>query len=190
MRRVAEELDTGAASLYAHFSDKEEIVEAVIDRVIGEIPLPEKIDPERWQVQLKQIALDSRAIFRRHGNIAQATLGTIPTGEHALPLIDKMLGILLAGGVRPQIAAWSVDMLGLYVSATATEESLETTDPAIDHEDQAFYVQLRKFWAAQPTDRFPHLALMAEALTSGDGNERYEFGLDMLLRGIATTIDP
>src|ERR1700722_11451930 len=65
MRRVAEELDTGAASLYAHFSDKEEIVEAVVDRVIGEVPLPERIDPERWQAQLKQIALDSRAVFRR-----------------------------------------------------------------------------------------------------------------------------
>jgi AcrR family transcriptional regulator len=189
MRRVAEELGTGAASLYAHFADKKEIVEAVLDRVIGEVPLPKRIDPKRWQAQLKQIALDSRAVFQRHGNIAQATLGSIPTGEHALPLIDKMLGILLAAGVSPQTAAWSIDILGLYVSATATEESLEATDLAVGHEDRSFYVQLREFWAAQPTDRFPHLAPMAEALTSGDGDQRYEFGLDILLRGIASTLD-
>jgi hypothetical protein len=151
--------------------------------------LPDQIDPRRWQTQLKQIALDARAVFQRHGNIAQATLGTIPTGEHALPLIDKMLGILLAAGVSPQTAAWSIDILGLYISATATEESLEATDPAGDHEDPSFYVQLREFWAAQPMDRFPHLAPMAEALTSGDGNQRYEFGLDVLLRGIASTLE-
>lgn len=189
MRRLAEELDTGAASLYAHFADKEEIVEAVLDRVIGEVPLPEQIDPGRWQAQLKQIALDSRAVFRRHKNIAQATLGIIPTGEHALPLIDKLLGILLAGGVSPQIAAWSIDLLGLYISATAAEESIEATSPALDHEAQTFYVQLREFWAAQPTDRFPHLAPMADVLTTGSGDKRYEFGLDVLLRGIAATLE-
>ena len=41
MRRIAEELDTGPASLYAHVSGKEELLDLVLDRVIGEIELPE-----------------------------------------------------------------------------------------------------------------------------------------------------
>ena len=40
MRRVAVELSTGAASLYAHVANKEELVELLYDEVVGEIPIP------------------------------------------------------------------------------------------------------------------------------------------------------
>ena len=43
MRRVAQGLDTGPASLYAHVSNKEELHELMADRVLGEVPLPRSI---------------------------------------------------------------------------------------------------------------------------------------------------
>src|SRR5689334_4092199 len=42
MRAVGQALGTGAASLYAHVASKDELLELVIERVIGEVPdLPE-----------------------------------------------------------------------------------------------------------------------------------------------------
>src|SRR6185295_17980549 len=48
MRRLAQELDAGAASLYWHVGDKEELLNLLLDRIVGETPVPEP-DPENWQ---------------------------------------------------------------------------------------------------------------------------------------------
>jgi AcrR family transcriptional regulator len=189
MRRVADDLGTGPASLYAHVADKDEMVAAVLDRVISEVSIPDPIDPERWQEQLKEIARSARATFGRHRDIARASLGTVPTGEGALPGMNAMVGILLAGGVSPQVASLSVDILALYFTASAFEESLETL-PVGEAASAAFQEELKSFLVGLPADRFPHLVAMAEPLTSGDGNDRFEFGLDLLVRGIASTVKP
>jgi AcrR family transcriptional regulator len=187
MRRVADALGTGPASLYAHVADKDEMVAAVLDRVLSEVTIPDPIDPERWQDQLKEIARSAREVFGRHRDIARASLGNIPTGEGALPGMNAMVGILLAGGVSPQVASLSVDILALYLTASAFEESLETF-PVGEEESVAFHEELKGFFASLPPDRFPYLVALADPLTSGDGDHRFEFGLDLLVRGIASTV--
>jgi AcrR family transcriptional regulator len=189
MRRVADELGTGQASLYAHVADKDEMVAAVLDRVLGEMTVPDPIDPARWQEQLKEIAWSARTTFGRHRDIARASLGNIPTGEGALPGMNAMVGILLAGGVSPQVASLSVDILALYVTASAFEESLETF-PRGEKESAEFHEELKNFFSSLPADRFPHLVALAEPMTSGSGDHRFEFGLDLLVRGIASTVKP
>jgi len=187
MRRVADELNTGPASLYAHVADKDEMVAAVLDRITSEITIPDPIDPARWQEQLKEIVGSARATYGRHRDIARASLGNVPTGEGALPCMNAMVGILLAGGVSPQVASLSVDILALYCTASAFEESLETF-PTGEEASAAFHEQLKNFFSSLPADRFPYLVAMAEPLTSGDGDHRFEFGLDLLVRGIASTV--
>jgi len=49
MRRVADELGTGAASLYWHVGSKDGLLDLVMDQVIGEQRVPEP-EPERWPV--------------------------------------------------------------------------------------------------------------------------------------------
>jgi AcrR family transcriptional regulator len=187
MRRVADELGTGPASLYAHVEDKDEMVAAVLDRIVSEVDVPDPIDPDHWQDQLKAIMRSVRATYGRHRDIARASLGNVPTGEGTLPLMDTMVGILLAGGISPRVASLSVDILSLYVTATAFEESLESFPAADDASSTQFHEELKNFFASLPADRFPHLVAMAEPLTSGDGDHRFEFGLDLLVRGIAST---
>ena len=48
MRAVAEELGTGAGSLYWHVRGKEELLNLMVDRVIGALEVPDP-DPPRWQ---------------------------------------------------------------------------------------------------------------------------------------------
>src|SRR5262245_40912566 len=53
MRRVAQQLETGPASLYAHVANKEELDELMLDAVLGDVPALEP-DPARWTEQVKE----------------------------------------------------------------------------------------------------------------------------------------
>lgn len=45
---------------------------------------------------------------------------------------------------------------------------------------------MRQYFAALPVDRFPNVVSLAGPLTAGsEGDERFEFGLDVLVRGLA-----
>jgi AcrR family transcriptional regulator len=52
MRRLAKALDVEAASLYAHVASKDELVDAVLDRVLAEVPVPEPGDDSRASLAL------------------------------------------------------------------------------------------------------------------------------------------
>src|SRR5262245_57204067 len=81
MRRVAEELGTGPASLYWHVASKDALIDLIIDRVAGEIALPEP-DPDHWQEQLRTWLLEVRGVFHRHPGVAALTLGRLPVGPN------------------------------------------------------------------------------------------------------------
>jgi hypothetical protein len=44
------------------------------------------------------------------------------------------------------------------------------------------------YYLSLPPDRFPNLTSLADVLTSGDGDDRFEFGLEMLVYGIASYV--
>ena len=183
MRRVAQELDTGAASLYAHVSNKDELIEEVLDLVYAEIELEEP-DPQRWEEQIKGHLRRSRAVLTGHGNLARAAMAAnVPVTPHALDNAEAMLAILRAGGLDEQTAAYGVDVLALYVTATAFEESSRGGFSEADHD--AFTERITGYFSSIPADRYPMITTMAAALTRNVGDERFEFGLEILVGGLA-----
>src|SRR5690242_21392900 len=74
MRRVAEELGTGAASLYWHVGSKDGLLDLVLDEIIGEQEVPDP-EPERWADQLKDVAHDLRRTILRHRHAVRRSIG-------------------------------------------------------------------------------------------------------------------
>lgn len=185
MRRVAGELGTGAASLYAHVAHKEELLELVFDAVVGEIPLPEP-DPRRWQEQVRQLWLDSHAALARNGDIARVALGRIPLGPHALQIAECTMAILRAGAVPDRAVAWAVDVVGLYVAANAVEGALHVDQQRAGRDSAEYFAQVERHMAGLPPARFPTIVALAGMMTTGDGEERFAFGLDLIIRGLAS----
>jgi AcrR family transcriptional regulator len=183
MRAVAERLGTGPASLYAHVSGKDELLALIIDRLAGDIALPVPgVAP--WQEQLKDAIRAMRRMLGEHRDLARASLGNIPTGPNALRLINAVLGVLRDAGLPDQVIAYAVDILPLYATATAYEESLYTAKELPD-EGEAFIAEMRRYFSSLPVDRFPHIVALAVPLTTNDSPDaRFEFGLDALVRGI------
>lgn len=184
MRRVAGELDTGAASLYAHVAGKDELLDLVFDQVMGEIPLPEP-DPERWQEQATQLWTDSHAALARNGDIARVALGRVPLGPHALRLAEVTMTVLRGGGVPDQAVAWAVDVVGLYVAANAIEGALTVALQRAGDDPAEYYSRIATYIAALPAERLPTTAALGPLLTTGAGQERFAFGLRLIVQGLA-----
>src|SRR5262245_65716738 len=91
MRRVAEELDTGAASLYWHVGSKDGLLDLVMEEVIGEQEVPDA-EPERWQEQIKEVARNMRETILRHRDIVRVSIGRIPMGPNALRSEERRVG--------------------------------------------------------------------------------------------------
>lgn len=185
MRRIAEELGSGAGALYWHVENKEQIVQLVFDRVIGELPLPE-VDPANWQEQIKQAARDAREAMNRHPGLAQLSFGRIPLGPNALRYIEWHLSVLRAGGLPDRVAALAGDLIHLYVDSFAYEECVGMSPPSGNKGSIADFIgELRGYLESLPPDRFPNITALAEPLTAGGPDVRFEFGLDILVSGLA-----
>ncbi|TNY36454.1 TetR/AcrR family transcriptional regulator [Thermomonospora catenispora] len=188
MRRVAQELGTGPASLYAHVSDKDELLELVADRIAGQIPLLEP-DPDRWQDQIRESARAARRVWRSYADICRVFLGRIPTGENQLRVAENHLAIMRAGGVPDQIAAWFVDRLALLVTSDVLEEAVFVAKVREGWDPAEYFAQVRGYFRSLPPDRFPHIVSMTDHLMNADGDQRFEFGLELMIRGLASYVE-
>ncbi len=180
MRRLASELDTGPASLYVYIRNRDELLNALFDRIGGMVEL-ETPDPARWREQLHRLVNGLLAVMEEHRGIARVAVANVPTGENALRTADNLMGLLLAGGVRPRDAAWACDILPLITTAAAVETA--TYQERGDEQD-AIAGELEAVFRAISPDRFPNLARYGEELTSGNGEERFHFAIDTFLDGL------
>ncbi len=190
MRRVGEELGTGAASLYWHVRNKGELLQLVFEQVTDEVVLPTP-DPSRWQEQLRDLARDMRATLQRHRDVARISLGRIPAGPTIAKLTEWLFELLRPVGIPDRVIAYYGDLAGLYVGAYAFEEGLGLASPTGEDLPADQIVQMFKDYVSSlPEDRFPQTRASIDLLFGGDANERFDFGIDVIIRGIETYADP
>ena len=188
MRRVAADLGTGAASLYAHVANKDELLKLAIDRVFAHMEFPEP-DPDLWVEQLREAMRETRRLLQTHPGLARAMLGQVPMGPNGLRLIEGFMGLLRAGDLPDKVAAWAGDVVSLYVVASVFEDDIrysthgETSLEAV----QAWAEEMKGYIKSLPTSVFPNMVALAEPLfETGGADGRFEFGLDLMLRGLAS----
>lgn len=184
MRRISQELNTGPASLYAHVGSKDELVELLLDRVCQDLELPVP-DPEHWQRQVKDFLTRSRDNLVAHNDLAKAALvANIPMSPHQLDTAEALIALLRAGGLPDQVIAYGTDLLAMYVSASAYEASLRQGPDMSPEQADAYLQGVREFFGSLPPDRYPALLAMIAPMTRAVGDERWEFGLDVILAGM------
>ena len=183
MRRVAQRLNTGAASLYAYVSGKDELLELVFDELVGEVALPEP-DPARWREQLYELLLEFHGVFLAHRDAALAGLGRIPTSPKTLRAAETMVAIMRAGGLSDRVIALGLDQLILYVSASAFEQGLYEHGEMTPEDVAQYFEEIHAYYSSLPAQQYPVLASIADDMTGFDGDDRLRFGIDALIAGL------
>ena len=183
MRRLAQELDTGAASLYVYLRNTAELHAAVLDELLGEVDLSAG---GGWRERLVAILDSYTEVLFRYPSLARSALVSWPSGPHFLALMEALLAALDDGLVPGGRAAWAVDLILLHVTASAVEQSTRIESGGAEDEWNAMAGAVQSV----PPEQFPHLAALGPDMVSGPGGARQKWALDVLLNGVLHTPRP
>ena len=113
----------GAASLYWHVRDKEELLGLLLDRIVGEASVPDP-DPENWREQVKELARENRRLLQSHRDAARSRSAgsrSARTRSRCSSATSPCSGRRAAAAV----IALAADMFALFVGGFAFEESMD-----------------------------------------------------------------
>lgn len=192
MRRIARELGVGAMSLYWHVSSKDELQMLMLDEVQPAAP---DLSGD-WRADLAAFARIARQGMLRHPWAIDYLISGPPVGPNDTRSTDQLLAALEGLGLDIKTTAWVGMTIATYVAGAVLREIQEIRW----HRDAALTMaamtpeeaeSLRQQWQGEHGDpvKYPHMArLMAERIDPDSPetrDERFEFGLDCLLDGIA-----
>jgi AcrR family transcriptional regulator len=107
LRELARAVEAYPAVIYHHVGDRDAVVNAVVDRVVGLIELPREQLP--WQEWFTELLAGLRAVLRTYPGCARRLALFGPSVEAATRTIDAGVGVLLAAGFgRESVLAYNL----------------------------------------------------------------------------------
>jgi AcrR family transcriptional regulator len=192
MRRIAKELDVGVMSLYWHVADKEQLLDLMLDAIEGEdVPASESLD---WRTDLARIARQKRQSLLRHPWVVIFISERSPFGPNALLQIERSLAVLDRCNLDTATTLQILMTFDNYVTGSVLNELREIriertqTEAGLTPLDITAGMQEWK-------DRLDRSGMFTRVLQVFDEgidpdaaetrDDRFEFGLNCLLNGIA-----
>jgi AcrR family transcriptional regulator len=183
IRRLAQQHEVTPMALYRHFSDKDDLLAAIGDRMLADVVLPEP-NEDRWDVQLRAVLTAFVAALRPHPKVAQLAMFRILVTEPGLALAERAMELLTEAGFSVDDAAevGRQSICSLITLVTMEPGAAEVTDP-VARED-ALRAK-RASLAALPPRRYPLITAAADTLVSPSSTDRYyDLGVDLVVAGI------
>ncbi|MFY1625559.1 TetR/AcrR family transcriptional regulator [Micromonospora sp. WMMD730] len=188
MRNLAQELGVVPMALYKHVANKDELLDGMIDVVVGEIePLTPGVG---WQPAIRRRVLSARQVLRRHPWASLAIESRSTATPAVLGYLDSMIGALRAGGLSADLTHHVMHALGSRILGFSQElfdasRQAGRTGPTAPTPPAPLPPEVAA--------RFPHVAEIATAAAHDTGSVvgagcddqfEFEFALDLLLDGI------
>ncbi len=189
MRAVANALDTGPASLYVYVRDTEELHAAVLEELLGVSGLLEPREGGRpWRGETVDLLMQYTNVLLAYPSVARVTAFTRPVGPHYIRLVERLLALLVEGGVPRREAAWGVDLLLQQAETTAAEQGSRTEEQQA--EDDAALRAAVEALVATNAPELPNVVAAGHDLISGEGPERGGWAFEVLINGLLNTPRP
>jgi AcrR family transcriptional regulator len=181
MRKLGQELGVDAMSLYHHVQSKDDILDGIVDAVVGEIDVtPADTD---WKTAMRQLVLAARTVMLRHPWAPRMIDSRTDLSPASMRHIEAVLAILRAGGFSVDLAHHSLHVLGSRVFGFNQDLYDESASGEISPERAALL-------AREMADKYPNIAELAMAashdgpLGGCDDDFEFAFGLDLILDGL------
>jgi len=180
MRKLAAEVGVEAMSLYHYLANKDELLDAIVDVVFGEIEVP--ADESDWQQAMRLRAQSAREALTRHRWALGLMDSRTTPGPATLHHHDAVLGCLRRAGFSLPGAAQAFALLDSYIYGFVLQElslPFETSDEAVQLADDILQ--------QMPADEYPHLAELAVGHVMQPGysySDEFLPSLDLVLDGL------
>ncbi|MEO3930020.1 TetR/AcrR family transcriptional regulator C-terminal domain-containing protein [Micromonosporaceae bacterium B7E4] len=191
MRRVAAQLGVGTMALYRYVPSRDDLVQLMVEEVLGEIVLPEP-PPSGWRDRLAVITRMQWTSFRRHPWLQQTMSLTRPMlSPRGMAHTDWTMSAVDGLGLDPPTMFYLSVAVASYVHGMAAslvwESEAEHETGLTDEEWMAS--QGSALAGIFASGAVPTLARIAEAEFEFDIDKLFEFGMSRMLDGIAVFID-
>ncbi|HWH11732.1 MAG TPA: TetR/AcrR family transcriptional regulator [Solirubrobacteraceae bacterium] len=192
MRALAVELGVGATSLYRYVARKDEVIELMVDAVMGnDLEFDVRGD---WRADLRSFAHGLRAMILRHPWLAVPGAGLRGFGPNTAQCYERVLGAIDGLGLDIDEMLVMVETLDAFVRGRALEELSEREAVRRSGLDQEQWMQTQVPYIESliESGRYPLLTrvvLDARAPHDPDRLEHsFDLGLERVLDGLATML--
>jgi AcrR family transcriptional regulator len=184
MRRIAREVGVEAMSLYHHVEDKEDLLDGICERVMSAFEFPEPVGD--WAEDCRRGARAWRNLLRKHPNVMRLFAeerGPIRSPDSMRPM-EFALRLLRGADLSDRDTAQAFHAFGGYIQGFVM---MELGSIAGGHDPE--HAKAHAALAASLPDEFDVLSDVAPYFVECDADEQFEFGLDLLIRGLVAKAD-
>lgn len=210
MRRVAKELDRSTMSLYTYVPAKSELLDVMLEQVLGELPTSHSRG-YRWRAAVEGWARERWAFYGRHPWVLQISGARPLLSPHEFDGYEASLALFEGLGLEPLEVSQMVGALVSFIAGAAkavadTRTAEQATgvaevewwrirsglleELAIDETWPERYPTITRLQAARVFDQPDRVPDDASGYLEHEEITAFEFGLTLLLDGLATRIDP
>ena len=184
VRRLADELGTGSASLYRHIASRDELLVLLVDHVLGEVRY--RSGELAGRPMVEWLAGELRRVLMAHSNLLPALAASPLLGPNALRGAESGLMHLLEAGFEPSVAVRASLALVDYVLGTVYfDTSRAGRGPGPDRP-----AATAELFEALPAEGFPTLRSNEAELAGTNVDEVFDFGLTTFLDGLEHRFPP
>jgi AcrR family transcriptional regulator len=185
MRRVAREVGVEAMSLYHHVEDKEDLLDGICEHVMAQFDFPEPV--EDWAENCRRGARAWRRLLQAHPAVMRLFAeqrGPIRSIDSVRPT-EFALRILRDSGLSDRDTAQAFHAFGGYIQGFVMMEL-----GSIAGGSDEMHLKAHEELAAALPDEFAVLRACSPHFAECSPDEQFEFGLDLLIRGLEARANP
>ncbi|MDQ6616666.1 MAG: TetR/AcrR family transcriptional regulator [Actinomycetota bacterium] len=183
MRRVAAALQVTPMSLYNHVSDKAELVDLMVDFVIGDVVAKSAQDTGDWETRLRLLVQHNHDMWREHPGFVRVYTEGVTMGPNALANCEQAIGILREAGFTDEDAGAAFLMLYRWIVATLLVAPMRPLGRDRERPPGSFkskHDRLSFYFSALPLEEIPNI----EATVMYLSGTSIKFGLDIIIAGL------
>jgi AcrR family transcriptional regulator len=178
MRNLARALKVEAMSLYNHVPGKEQLLDGLVELVVGEIE-PATLGGD-WRAAMRRRAHSMHEVLMRHPWATMLLVSRMNVGPNMLRSIDRTVGCLREAGFSWALADHAWNTLDAFTHGFTLQRINFPLEP------QEYATAASHFLPMIPVEQYPYMNGLSQEVISGrhDGRQHLELGLEMLLEGL------
>lgn len=176
VRRVARDLGVMPNALYSHVADKDALLDAVLDALLGELAVPPAASG--WREGLAALLDDSRRLLARHPKLIELFFTRPTLGPNAARLGEETFRLLRDAGLDGEAAVGAFRVLMSYALGYAALQGPRAGDRGRARRAAAA-------WGGRSGEGHPEMRAVARPLSQPPGDAEFRRGLQWLLDGLA-----